>query len=115
MAQELTFSMLAHALQSTCDGPNPYVTVLLTFLQSVLWITECLAALECAISWTELAAFLSQGPSVSSKSHQGDKLSQQSILLEDWGNLRNGLARAATLRVWILGQQRRSTDEDGNA
>jgi len=32
MAQELTFMMLAHALRSTHDGPNLYVTILLTFL-----------------------------------------------------------------------------------
>ena len=84
MAQELTFSMLAHALRSTRDGPNPYVTVLLTFLQTVLRNPECLAAFERAIPWTELAAFLSKGPRVSSSSVQSDKLGQNSILLEDW-------------------------------
>jgi hypothetical protein len=84
MAQELTFSMLAHALRSTRDGPNPYVTVLLTFLQTVLRIPECLAALERAIPWSDLAAFLSKGPRVSSSSAQSDKLGQNSILLEDW-------------------------------
>jgi hypothetical protein len=46
MAWELTFSMLAHALRSTCDSPNPYVTILLTFLQSVLRKSEGLASLE---------------------------------------------------------------------
>jgi hypothetical protein len=56
-AQELTFSMLAHALRSTRDGPNPYVTILLTFLQTVLRKTEGLASLERAIPWTDLAAF----------------------------------------------------------
>jgi hypothetical protein len=84
MAQELTFSMLAHALRSTRDGPNPYVTVLLTFLQSVLQNREDLAALERAIPWTDLAAFLSQGPRVSSERLQDDKLVRQGILLEDW-------------------------------
>jgi hypothetical protein len=79
MAQELTFSMLAHALRSTRDGPNPYVTVLLIFLQSILRIPEGLAALERAIPWTDLAAFLSHGPRVSSKSLQGDKLVQQGV------------------------------------
>jgi len=46
MARELTFSMLAHALRSTRDSPNPYVTILLTFLQSVLRKPEGLASLE---------------------------------------------------------------------
>jgi hypothetical protein len=84
MAQELTFSMLAHALWSTRDGPNSYVTVLLTFLQSVLRNPEGLAALERAIPWTDLATFLSKMPRVFSKSVQSDKLGQHSILLEDW-------------------------------
>jgi len=86
MAQELTFSMLAHALRSTRDGPNCYVTVLLTFLQSVLRNPnpECLASLERAIPWKELAAFLSKGPRASSSWAQNEKLSQSNILLEDW-------------------------------
>jgi hypothetical protein len=46
MAQELIFSMLAHTLQSTHDSPNPYVTILLTFLQSVLQKPEGFASLE---------------------------------------------------------------------
>jgi len=49
MAQELTFTMLAHALQSTCDSPNSYVTILLTFLQPVLRHPEGLATLERAM------------------------------------------------------------------
>ena len=36
MAQELTFTMLVHAPKLKRDGPNSYVTVLLTFLQTVL-------------------------------------------------------------------------------
>jgi len=84
MAQELTFSMLAHALRSTRDGPNSYVTILLTFLQTVLRKPEGLASLERAIPWTDLAAFLSQGPRASSSRAQAEKLSQSSILLEDW-------------------------------
>jgi protein SMG6 len=84
MAQELTFSMLAHALRSTRDGPNSYVTILLTFLQTVLRKPEGLASLERAIPWTDLARFLSQGPRASSSWTQAEKLSQSSILLEDW-------------------------------
>ncbi len=86
MAQELTFLMLAHALRSTRDGPNSYVTVLLTFLQSVLRNPnpECLASLERAIPWTDLASFLSKGPRASSSWAQNERLSQSSILSEDW-------------------------------
>ena len=46
MAWELMFSMLVHALWSTRDSPNPYVIILLTFLQSVLRKPEGLASLE---------------------------------------------------------------------
>ena len=84
MAQELTFSMLAHALRSMRDGPNAYVTAILTFLQTVFRNPEGLAALERAIPWTDLAAFLSQGPRISQKSAESEKLSQNSILMEDW-------------------------------
>ena len=84
MAQELTFSMLAHALRSTRDGPNAYVTVILTFLQTVFRNPEGLAALERAVPWKDLAAFLCVGPRVSSKSSQSDKLSRNCILMEDW-------------------------------
>ncbi len=84
MAQELTFSMLTHALRSTRDGPNSYVTVLLTFLQTVLRHPEGLASLERAVPWADLAAFLSHGPRASSSRAQSDKLGQSSILSEDW-------------------------------
>jgi len=83
MAQELTFAMLAHALRSTRDGPNSYVTILLTFLQTVLRHPEGLATLERAIPWSDLAAFLDRGPQVSS-SHTQNKLGKSSILSEDW-------------------------------
>jgi hypothetical protein len=49
MARELTFSMLVHALRSTHDSPNSYVTILSTLLQTVLRKPEGLACLECAI------------------------------------------------------------------
>lgn len=84
MAQELTFAILAHALRSTRDGPNPYVTIILTFLQTILRHPGALASLERAIPWTELAAFLSRGPRVSSNHTQSDKLGKSSILTEDW-------------------------------
>jgi hypothetical protein len=84
MAQELTFKMLAHALRSTRDRPNSYVTILLTFLQTVLRHPDGLAMFERAIPWVDLATFLSRGPRVSSNYTQSEKLSKSSILPEDW-------------------------------
>jgi hypothetical protein len=37
MAEDLTFGMLAHTLRSTQDVLNPYVTILLMLLQTILW------------------------------------------------------------------------------
>jgi protein SMG6 len=85
MAQELTFKMLAHALRSTRDVPNPYVTILLTFLQTILRHPEGLATFERAIPWADLAAFLTRGrPHVPSTSTQSEKLGKSSIMMEDW-------------------------------
>jgi len=63
MAQELTFTMLAHTLLSTGGTrdrsvDDSYVTIPLTFLQTVLRHPEGLATLEHAITiWLDLAAF----------------------------------------------------------
>jgi protein SMG6 len=84
MAQELTFTMLSHALRSKRDGPNSYVTTILTFLQTVLQHPEGLAMFERTIPWSDLAAFLGRGPRVSSNYTLSDKLSKSSILSEDW-------------------------------
>ncbi|KAI0262907.1 hypothetical protein BC834DRAFT_889594 [Gloeopeniophorella convolvens] len=84
MAQELTFAMLAHALKHTGATPNPYITVILTFMQTILRHPEGLATLERAIPWAELAAFYKRAPHVSSKYTQSDKLGSRSVLLEDW-------------------------------
>ena len=61
MAQELTFTMLVHALQSTLNGPDSYVTIILTFLQTALRHPEGLAMFERAIPWAALTTFLGQG------------------------------------------------------
>jgi len=84
MAQELTFTMLAHAVRSTHDGPNSYVTIILTFLQTVLQHPEGLAMLERAIPWAVLAAFFGRGLRVLSSYTQSEKLGKSSILPEDW-------------------------------
>jgi hypothetical protein len=51
-------SVLAHALRSTQDVLNPYVTILLMLLQTILQHPEGLSALERAIPWSDLATFL---------------------------------------------------------
>jgi protein SMG6 len=84
MAQELTFTMLAHALRSKRDTPNSYVTIILTFLQTVLQHSQGVAALERAIPWSDLATFVRRGPRVSSSYMQSEKLSKSSIMSEDW-------------------------------
>ena len=84
MAQDLTFGMLAHALRSTRDVPNPYVTILLMFLQTIVRHPEGLSALERAIPWADLAVFLTRAPHVPSTHIQNDKLDKNSVLLEDW-------------------------------
>jgi hypothetical protein len=66
MAQELTSTMLAHAPGSTRDILNPYVSILLIFLQTILRHPEGLATFERAIPWTDLAAFLIRGPHIPS-------------------------------------------------
>jgi hypothetical protein len=89
MAQELTFTILAHTLLSTggtCDRSidDSYVTIPLTFLQTVLWHPKGLAMLEHAITiWLDLAAFLDHEHQVSSSHMQNNKLSKSSILSED--------------------------------
>jgi hypothetical protein len=42
MVQELTFAMLAHVLKSTQDGPNPYITIILTFFEQSFGIRKAL-------------------------------------------------------------------------
>ena len=84
MAQDLTFGMLAHALRSTRDVPNPYVTIVLMFLQTIVRHPDGLSALERAIPWADLAAFLTRAPHVSPTHLQSDKLDKRSVLLEDW-------------------------------
>jgi len=80
MAQEFTFTLLAHALWSTRDGPNSYVTILLTLVQTDLQHPEGLSMLEHAVPWSDLAVFLDRGPQVSSGRMQNDMLGKSSIL-----------------------------------
>ena len=84
MAQDITFGMLAHALRSTRDVPNSYVTILLMFLQTIVRHPEGLSALERAIPWADLAMFLARAQHVPPTHLHSDKLDKRSVLLEDW-------------------------------
>jgi len=92
MAQDLAFSMLAHALRSTRDVPNPYVTILFMFLQTILRHPEGFSALERAVPWTDFAAFLTRAPHVPSIHLQNDKLDKNSGGL---GHAWDGMGRAS--------------------
>ncbi|GBE82472.1 hypothetical protein SCP_0408560 [Sparassis crispa] len=70
LAMQLAFSILTHTLRKPTRRPspfarsklNPYITIILTFLATVLKDRDALAVLERAIPWTELAAFLNTIP-----------------------------------------------------
>jgi hypothetical protein len=51
MTQKLTFMMPAHAPWSMCDGPNSYVTTILTFIQTVFQHLEGRAMLGKVNTW----------------------------------------------------------------
>ena len=69
-ALQLTFAMLSHVLKHpirnvTAFGTaalNPYVTVLLTFLATVMKNSQTLRALERSVPWEELAVFFAKIP-----------------------------------------------------
>ncbi|KAJ7063093.1 hypothetical protein C8F01DRAFT_1209464 [Mycena amicta] len=70
LAQDLTFAMLTHVLQRPMrqsspyarSNLNPYLTVTLTFLTTVLKHPQTLAAMERAIPWADLVPFFSNIP-----------------------------------------------------
>lgn len=70
-ALELTFAMLSHVLHNhSCrasqyaeSNPNPYLTVILTFLSTIIKHRPALDILESSLPWDELASFLSLIPS----------------------------------------------------
>jgi hypothetical protein len=69
-ALQLTFSMLSHVLRRPLRQPsayarptlNPYLTVVLTFLSTILKQASALQVLERSIPWQELAAFFAMIP-----------------------------------------------------
>ncbi|KAF8633707.1 hypothetical protein AX17_004365 [Amanita inopinata Kibby_2008] len=70
LALQLTFSMLSHVLRRPMlkssiyahSDINPYLTVLLTFLITMIKHPAALHVLERAIPWEELAAFFAKAP-----------------------------------------------------
>lgn len=66
LAVQLTFAMLSHTFRKPTRQTtpfashmlNPYITIIFTFLATVLKDRHALAVLERAIPWEELAAFL---------------------------------------------------------
>ncbi|KAH9951368.1 hypothetical protein B0H21DRAFT_718709 [Amylocystis lapponica] len=70
LGMQLAFSMLETTLQKPTRKSsrfarstlNPYITILLTFLATVLKDRHALAVFERAIPWTDIAAFLNTAP-----------------------------------------------------
>ncbi|CCM02870.1 uncharacterized protein FIBRA_04983 [Fibroporia radiculosa] len=70
LGMQLAFSILAHALQKPMrrSSPfahstlNPYLTIFLTFLATVIKDGHALSVLERAIPWNDLAKFLNSAP-----------------------------------------------------
>jgi protein SMG6 len=97
-ALQLTFAMLSHVLSrptrkaSPFAGStlNPYLTVLLTFLATVLKHPPTLAVMERSIPWEELAAFFATVPRgiMSSQGLSGDAKKGG----ERWAMLTSGCA-----------------------
>ncbi|KAF7340961.1 PINc domain-containing protein [Mycena sanguinolenta] len=64
-ALQLMFVMLSHVFHSPTleNGTlNPYLTVVLTFLATVLQYPQALAAMESSVPWTDLATFFTRIP-----------------------------------------------------
>ncbi|KAI0637215.1 hypothetical protein C8Q77DRAFT_554722 [Trametes polyzona] len=101
LAMELTFTMLSHTLRHplrrtseyTADTLNPYNTIILTFLATVLRDQTARSALERAIPWEDLASFLTSSIPRRDVLREHQKVSAESGLLltsgckplpEDW-------------------------------
>ncbi|KAL4259410.1 PIN domain-containing protein [Pleurotus pulmonarius] len=97
LALQLTFAMLSHVLRDPIRGdmPNPYLTVLLTFLATILKEEKALKILERNIPWAQLSKFFSGIPSRIMKKQQLDQVlthgerwvmltSKCAPLREDW-------------------------------
>lgn len=101
LALELTFSMFTHvlrnptrkALQFAKSTLNPYMTVLLTFLATVLKHPATLAILERSVPWEEMARFLGNVPrNVMAAQGLGLTKGKSSPLKAKWVMLTGGCA-----------------------
>jgi len=93
LAQELSFSLLSFLIDtpfrnlssSTLALPNPYVTLVLTFVAHLSHHPSALAHLERALPWAHLAALFNRlPPSIDVRLDAPAKLSAGRPLPEDW-------------------------------
>ncbi|KPV77805.1 uncharacterized protein RHOBADRAFT_51613 [Rhodotorula graminis WP1] len=93
LAQELSFSLLSFLIatpfrtlaSSTLALPNPYVTLVLTFVAHLSHHPSALAHLERAIPWAHLASLFNRIPSgINVRLDAPPKLSAGRPLPEDW-------------------------------
>ncbi|OCH95657.1 hypothetical protein OBBRIDRAFT_767535 [Obba rivulosa] len=129
LSMQLTFAMLIQALRAperrtsivTRSTINPYITITLTFLATVLKDRQALRALERAIPWQELAEFLNTIPRrVTSREHQKEQsdggmmlTSGSKPLAEDWclRGLGWGAKKIYEHGFWDRERANASTDE----
>ncbi|TFY71744.1 hypothetical protein EVG20_g1267 [Dentipellis fragilis] len=92
LALQLTFTMLTYVLERPersvghfgRRSVNPYLTVVLTFLATMLKNPNALAAIERSVPWEALAHFLTKAPSVTVLADGATTLSRLAALPEDW-------------------------------
>jgi len=100
LSMQLTLKMLSHALQNPThqatpfarETLNPYITIVLTFLATILKDRQALSVLERFIPWEALAAFFTRVPrSVLYREYQKERSEGGSLLTsgctplpEDW-------------------------------
>ncbi|KAA1471246.1 hypothetical protein DENSPDRAFT_776086 [Dentipellis sp. KUC8613] len=92
LALQLTFKMLTHVLERPersvghfgRRSVNPYLTVVLTFLATMLKNPNALAAIERSVPWEALAHFLTKAPNVTVLADGAATLSRLAALPEDW-------------------------------
>ncbi|EMD38637.1 hypothetical protein CERSUDRAFT_64887 [Gelatoporia subvermispora B] len=129
LSMQLTFSILVHALRTpqrrtsivTGSTLNPYITITLTFLATVLKDRQALRALERAIPWQELAEFFNTIPRrVMAREHQKEQsdggmmlTSGSKPLAEDWclRGLGWGAKKIYEHGFWDRERTNASTDE----
>ncbi|TDL27426.1 hypothetical protein BD410DRAFT_818864 [Rickenella mellea] len=122
-ALQLTFTMFAHTLRKPTRKAtpfarttlNPYNTVILTFLVTVLKHAPVLAAVERAVPWEDLAAFCTTIPrSIIGQAEGGVRLTSGcSPLSEDWclRGMEWGGRRVYERGFWKAGEERHAEME----